>query len=389
MKIISRKELGPYLTFQPDKKRPIFNWFYYKEAFSSRFVSTILREFDVNGPVLDPFVGVGTVPLECKYEGIISIGRDMSPLAVLASKVKCRNYDREFARGVLSIAESICSAEKVESKMVPWRFELFPPERIFPRRNYEFMAKAREHIKSVKDEKMREFLMLALVSIIPQSSYVLKDGGVLKVMKDKHAGDARKLFMKKIKRMVRDVEQYGVEHDEPDIMIGSATSLDIADGTIDCIITSPPYLNNVDYTKVYGIELGIAFPDIDIKTLRMNMLRSFLKRDSSIRIEDDYVYGILLKHIGHNPPLLAYAYFTDMIKVLSECKRVLRKGGVCAFVVGNAVVERANIECDKIIAEMWGDMGMEAEVWVGSVRIADVNVIGKQRVRESCIILRK
>ncbi|MGB9635221.1 MAG: hypothetical protein ACPL0A_01965, partial [Candidatus Micrarchaeia archaeon] len=75
MKIISRKELGPYLTFQPDKKRPIFNWFYYKEAFSSRFVSTILREFDVNGPVLDPFVGVGTVPLECKYEGIISIGR--------------------------------------------------------------------------------------------------------------------------------------------------------------------------------------------------------------------------------------------------------------------------------------------------------------------------
>ncbi len=386
-----RNELGPYMTFQPDKKKPIFNWLYYKEAFSSNLVHSLVKEFDITGPVLDPFVGVGTVPLACKYDGIVSVGRDASPLAVLAATVKTRNYDDDFLKMVESEAQKVLEYDKKRQPKFEWDFELFNPIMAFPPRNFTTIRTIRENLEYVDDARVKDFLMVALLSILPQVSYVLKDGGVLKIVGNKRVGDAKAMFRKKIKRMLRDVREYGIVYDEPDIQVGSAMNLELADGCINGIITSPPYLNNVDYTKIYGLELSLIDPHINVKQLRQGMVRSFLRKGSQ-HIEmrgDDRVYELLTERLGQNMPLIAYAYFSDMCRVIEECTRVLRKGGVCAMVVGNAVLERANIECDDILARLAQDYGMETEVWVGSFRHADVPVKGKLPVRESCIIMRK
>ncbi|MEM3364456.1 MAG: hypothetical protein QXS93_03030 [Candidatus Micrarchaeia archaeon] len=389
MKFVEKPELGLHMTFQPDKKRPIFNWFYYKEAFSSHLVSTLIKEFEMSGPVLDPFVGAGTVPLECKYEGIVSIGRDANPLAVLVSTVKCRNYDDSFITAALNTCERMLSAIGKNKERYEWGFELFSPEKAFPRRNIEAITSLRAQIDGIEDHRLREFMLVALVSILPQVSYVLKDGGVLKIIENKRAGDAKALFRKKVKMMLRDLRGYGVVYDEPNIEVGSAKHLNLQDNSVNGIITSPPYLNNVDYTKVYGMELSLLGKEHSVKDIRQNMVRSFIGRNGShMKMEADYVYEKLAAHIG-TPPPVAYAYFTDMLKVIEECHRVMRSGAVCAMVVGNTVLQRINIECDTILAEMAEDFGMESEVWVGSVRHADVPVKGKLPVRESAIIIRK
>lgn len=391
MKIIKRYELGRLMTFQPDKKRPIFNWMYYKEAFSGRLVEVLLKELNMHAPIFDPFVGVGTVPLECKYNGMFSMGTDASPLAVLASNVKCRNYDDEDLKEIMSESEKILDRVSKESEQeFEWKFELFPPHRAFPQRNLRVINKIRRELDAISSQKVKEFLMVALLSILPLTSYVLKDGGVLKIMKNKRAGDAKYLFKKKIKKMVNDIKTYGVVYDEPEIHTGSARQMNIDDSYVGSIITSPPYLNNIDYTKVYGLELSLAFPKMSVKEVRKNMIRSFIGKKDVVNIQNDYVYNKLLEHIGRNPPLIAYAYFTDMLDVISECHRVLRDEGVCAMIVGNSVLEHANIECDKILSEMAEEQfGFESSIWVGSVRYADVQVKGKMPVRESCIIMKK
>jgi len=388
MKFIERPELGQDMTFQPDKKRPIFNWFYYKEAFSSHLVDTLIKEYEMSGPVLDPFVGMGTVPLECKYNGIISIGRDANPLAVLVSIVKCRNYDDEFlAKAENAYARMLDSIGKVKADF-EWEFELFPIEKAFPRRNIEVIKSLRTQIEAVDDQKMREFFLVALLSIIPQVNYVLKDGGVLKIIQNKRAGDAKALFRKKVRVMLKELKMYGIAYDEPNIEVGSATHLNLQNNSVNGIITSPPYLNNVDYTKVYGIEMSLLGMKGGVKEIRQNMVRSFIGRNASVKMDADYVYEKLMSHMG-SPPLVAYAYFTDMLKVIEECHRVMRSGAVCAIVVGNSVLQRVNIESDLILAEMAEDFGMESQVLVGNVRHADVPVKGKMPVRESAVIIRK
>jgi tRNA G10 N-methylase Trm11 len=217
----------------------------------------------------------------------------------------------------------------------------------------------------------------------------LKDGGVLKIIKNKHAGNSRNLFKRKVKRMVKDFESYGINHDEPNITLGNATSFNLEDSTINAIITSPPYINNIDYSKIYGLELSLIYPNFDFKSLRSTMLRSFIGKNPNIKIEEDYLNEVLTNHIGSNPPLIAYTYFKDMFKVVLESNRVLNKNGIFACVVGNSIMEKSHIKADEIIAQFGEDLGMEAEIRVGLYRKTEVQVKGKIPVRESCVILKK
>jgi len=86
-------ELGKFFTFQQSKQKPIYNWIYYKEGFDPIIVEKFIDLFKIkNGNFLDPFCGVGTGLLVAKGRGLFGYGLDISPLAVLASKVKTRNY---------------------------------------------------------------------------------------------------------------------------------------------------------------------------------------------------------------------------------------------------------------------------------------------------------
>lgn len=392
MKIKDWFQFGKHMTFQPDKNKPIFNWFYYKEAFSSEIVHELIKEYNISGPVFDPFVGVGTVPLECKYLGINSIGTDTSPLAVLVSNVKTRNYTKKQLEDILNTLETLLdnvNENKFEICKFEWKYELFPPYMAFPRRNLDFIKRIRERIESVNDEIIKDFLLVALLSILPQCSYVMKDGGVLKIIKNKHAGNARALFRKKVKRMVKDYESYGITYDEPNVSLGNATSYNLDDSSINAIITSPPYINNIDYSKIYGLELSLIYPKFDFTSLRSTMLRSFIGKNPNVTIEEDYLNEVLTEHIGTNPPLIAYTYFKDMFNVVMESNRVLNKNGIFACVVGNSIMEKAHIKADEIIAQFGEDLGMEAEIRVGLYRKTEVQVKGKIPVRESCVILKK
>lgn len=392
MKIIDWLQFGKHMTFQPDKNKPIFNWFYYKEAFSSEIVHELIKEFNISGPVFDPFVGVGTVPLECKYLGISSKGIDTSPLAVLVSNVKTRNYTKKQLEEILTSLDSLLSninENKFEICKFEWKYELFPPYMAFPRRNLDFIRRIREKIEVIDNIIIKEFYMVALLSILPQCSYIMKDGGVLKIMKNKHAGHARDLFRKKVKRMVKDYESYGINHEEPNIKMGNATHYDLEDSSINAIITSPPYINNIDYSKIYGLELSLIYPNFDFNSLRSTMLRSFIGKNPNVKVEEDYLNDVLTSMIGPNPPLIAYTYFGDMFNVVMEANRVLNKNGIFACVIGNSIMEKSHIKADEIIARFGEDLGMEAEIRVGLYRKTEVQVKGKIPVRESCVILKK
>ncbi|MDD5340271.1 MAG: DNA methyltransferase [Candidatus ainarchaeum sp.] len=379
MKITSRPELGRLMTFELSKEKPVHGWFWYKEGYAPEIVEWALRDSRATDAVLDPFCGVGTTLLAAKGMGMRSIGVDASPLAAFASKTKAQDYDAPDLQAVEAfLAKEIRPAEGTD-----WEFELFSPRAAFPKRNYNEILAIRNAIEH-EEGKARDLLLLALLSILPQASIILKDGGVLKIMKDKRALPAKEIFRRKVKRMVRELRETPVSGPEPQVFLGDARALDMEEESAGIVVTSPPYLNNIDYSKIYGLELSLLhMSGSEAAEMRMRAVRSFIGKRMEVGQMPPEVGDI-----GYRIPIIG-TYFSDMERAIMEMFRVLRPGCSAYVVVSNSVIHETHVLVDEILAEIGQRAGFsDVEIAIGAERTADVRP-QKVRTRESAVIMRK
>ncbi|NYZ78150.1 hypothetical protein H0N96_01990, partial [Candidatus Micrarchaeota archaeon] len=264
-----------------------------------------------------------------------------------------------------------------------------------------------EKIDEIRDENARNFLLLALASVVPEASWTLKDGGVLKLARSKRVPPLRQAFERKVRRMLKDVEMHAIAGPVPAIEEGDARALLLEDESIGGVVTSPPYLNNVDYTKVYGLELSLLFDEQTVKRARARSLRSFIGGDYNPRAEasEPAVEAVLEKISEENRasasgesgegggmrgmPLVVRTYFDDSFSVLKELYRVLKPGGSAGFVVSNAVLPGLTVNVDECVGLLGEEIGFEASAWVCAERWARVGIPKERPVRESVVVLKK
>ncbi len=382
MKISENLELGKYMTFQASKEKPVHRWFYYKEGYSPEIVEYALKQEKTKGILLDPFCGTGTSLLTAKANNLESRGIDASELAVFVSKVKCANYEEKDVVEARDFMKDLF--KKRTEPAIKWDFELFDPKTAFPKRNLNDILYVREAIeKSECSGKVRDLLLLALVSALPQSSLMIKDGGVLRPDRKKRTMPAKDAFKRKVKQVLSDIENAAITGKEPDIRLGDARVLPYEADSCDIIVTSPPYLNNVDYSKIYGLELSLLALDKEItKQTRSRSLRSFLQKDAKPKYVPEEV-----SEVGNRIPVVG-AYFADMENSISEMKRVLKKGGSSYVIVSNSVIYEEHILVDEILAVIGERLGLQSEIIVGAYRVADVKPY-RIKARESIVLLKK
>ncbi|MEM1557295.1 MAG: DNA methyltransferase [Thermoproteota archaeon] len=351
--IIEKKpEIGKLVTFIPNKHTPIHNWFYYKEGFSRDFVELIIKNLNLGREswVLDPFCGVGTTQLTCKEVGINAVGIDVADLPVFVSKVKTADYDvnllKEISRRIFSERFSKQDLSGLSSFV----------KKAFPRHVLEDVLFFRSIVEKIEDEVANGFFKLGLISAAIKASYIVKDGGVLKIIRDRNIPPFRKFYKNRIKRMIRDLENFKTLN--PTIVTLKADSRNLgflSDNMFDTVITSPPYLNKIEYTRVYRVENELFFKEAE------TMLRSYI--GDWVKDDDSFEYKEL--------PAIARAYFKDLRKVLLELYRVLKEGGVGVFVIAQGVFPTGVVESEKIFSEMASEIGFETEkVWLVNRRVA-------------------
>ena len=395
MHLTTEFDLGKYFTFELSKELPIHRWFYYKEGFAPQVTEwalkreTMSKEQGAPGHghmaqrprlLVDPFCGVGTSMLTAKSHRLTAIGSDVSPVAVLASRVKTEYYTKEEIEQVQLFLSRLDKLQ--EPPTYDWEFELFSPRAAFPKSNYNGLLALRYAISHVESEKIRNFLMLALLAIIPQVGIFIKDGGVLKIEKRKMAMPVKAAFKKKISKMVSDSSNQP-SGPVPSITQSDARALSLDEWTADIVVTSPPYLNNVDYTKVYGLELSLLFLDTSItKQIRGDSLRSFITSNLPPENVPEEI-----GEIGYTVPVIGN-YFADLEKAILEIKRVLKPQGACYLVIGNSVIHGMQIFVDELLAAIAERHGMQAEIIVGAERIADVKP-RRVKIRESVVVMRR
>ena len=348
-------KLADLFVFKNSKKMAVYNWMYYKEGFSPEIVDYILDKYypkEKPDIIVDPFCGVGTTLLRSKELGVKSIGLDVSPLAVMVSRVKTRNYGEHERDELMNTMKKL-----IESKSgytYKWEFELFPPSVAIPKRNIAFIQRMRASIEEIGEVWIREFFLTALVSIIPQVSLIIKDGGVLKINRNKIAASAKHVFIRKVKRMISECTK--IRGPEPDITNKSALDFSteqVCSNRKSAVITSPPYLNNVDYTKIYGLELSLL--GVDTRKLRNQMLDSFIKKRAN-NPSEKWRYPIVDMYLKN---------MERVIENISECNGI-------HIVVGNGVIYGEYIDIVSEIGGMLEKLGFKVEAIEGAIRIANI-----------------
>ncbi len=359
-KLQNKLEWGELATFIPNKRLPVYNWFYYKEGFSRNLVMNLIKMFRIKkGLVLDPFCGVGTTNLACRERGFDSIGFEISPLALFAAKVKTRDYNIVKLKETLKIFKKI-KFRKSDRSWIPSNVR-----RYFNTHTLDDILLFKNIIEEMDDNITKDFFRLGLISSATRCSYMYKDGSVVK--RRKHpVPPFRKFYHHRMKRMIKDLEKLETKKCETFITRGDARKLKLANETIDFVITSPPYLNKIEYTKIYNIEEFLFF-----KPPKKRGVRSYI----GMREGDDIVN----------------AYFSDMTNVLSELYRVCREGAKLALVVGNGCFPTKVVESDILLSELAEETGFKVKKiyvlnkrWCTRKRTEKVG-----RLRESLLVFEK
>jgi hypothetical protein len=349
-KMVEKPEWGHLATFIPNKDLPVYNWLYYKEGFAKEIVLNLAKEFSLKKGqvVLDPFCGVGTTLLACKEMGLDSIGFDAHPVAVFASRVKTRDYEPESLRqAIASLLKARHSQASVpESRLL---------KKFFPPRTLKETALFTRLI--AENRLTRDFLLLGLMNVAIKCSFAYKDGAVLKVRK-KPVPPVRDMLRRQLFRMLRDIEGFRKEPCHAQAEFGDARSLPLEAGSIDAVITSPPYLNKIEYTKIYEIEQELFLRHVQesppIRTfigLSLGKLeRDIAKLEKVLDYED--VKGL---------PQEALPYLTDMFQCVEELSRVCREGAKVGMVVGNGCFPTGVVDSDVLLSRMAESLGFRVE----------------------------
>jgi len=364
-------KLSKLISPRHDINNPIYNWFSFKHSFSKDLVIYLTKQFNLthNSWVLDPFCGGGTTLLACKDSGINAFGVDILPFSVFLSYAKIINYDINKIRSILlDFKENKKSLiKKYEIKDIVIIKKAFSEKIILE------ILKIKSFVDNLKG-KEKNFFKLGLLSILESVSKTSKSGGFLRIVNKKiKYTQVRRIFIDKVEIMVSDLEKNTIIENKniPIIKVyyKDARKLNFKQ-KFDAVITSPPYPNRHDYTRVYSLEMifdGINTNE-ELKEIRYNSIRSHVEARKRYRtktyIEDELLTNLIKKMDinGFNNPQLKEmlkGYFEDMHIVIERIYSMLKPKGKIAMVVSNVRFSGISIPVDIILAKIGENIGLK------------------------------
>lgn len=368
--VTSAEEFAKLVNFQSNLSSPKHGWYDYKQGYSEDLVRQIitLASPSKNLYVLDPFCGVGTTNLTAQSMGYKSIGTDVNPMAILATKVKTHHYDATELHEIDELIKSFVLPSE-EDSIVAGRVIMssFTPEVLSE------LLRIKRFVEGLDSEYVQMFFRLALISIIDRCSLKVKDGNGLKFKKRYvPVPDLTKHYLDKCRLMLDDIKVANYSNDCISILgslLSDKTFQEIKDLPVGLCVFSPPYANCFDYCEVYKLELwigGFVKSYDDFEKYRSMALRSHV--NSKFSHEFNYVDGdvktistlISAFNIWNkNIPDMLVGYFDDMKTLLEHVYEMLEKGARCYIVVANSAYKGILVPTDLILAEIATNIGYE------------------------------
>jgi hypothetical protein len=400
-RIVERPAWASWVTPKLAQASPIDRWFTFPHSFSPELVAALVREWDLSSTdmVLDPFVGAGTTLLACQRAGIPSTGIDLSPLATLVTRAKT---SPPSAEGLRDAWDRMRSALSVPTAIPKGNGSLL--SRALPAKRLPTLRAAHSMIlKSGLPDHEQRALLLALLAVLPEFSLLVRKGGWLAQRgKSLRSDQLRGALDSYVRMMSADLDGHAPMA-SAGVIRADSRRLPIEDGSISAVISSPPYPNRHDYSRVFGVELEFAFLDWQgVRDLRYQSIHSHPegrpeRSEDSGYAEPARLTGVIDQiedgRIERRLPSMLHGYFQDAYLVIRELNRVLRRRGKAALVLGNVQYGGIPVAVDRFCGEIAGQAGLYLQRIVVARRRGNsaqqMKAHGRHPQRESVLLLTK
>jgi SAM-dependent methyltransferase len=328
--------------------------------------------------VLDPMTGSGTVLRHAAEFGHEALGRDLDPLAILMAKVWTTPIDGEVVgkqcTKLLTMAREVDPLEPL-----PWidddhetrsfvEYWFAEPQRSDLRRLAHALQALGRRSRQERDRAALDVLRLALSRII-----ITKDSGASLGRDVSHSrphkviNSSRYQVMPGFELSVQQLRDRLSSQPPPgrvSVSLGDARALrDLRNASIDVVLTSPPYLNAIDYMRSHRMSLvWLGYSVGELRTIRAISVGSERGPETRVRSGE---FDPILEALGEIDRLpssdqgMIARYAEDMYRLMSELARVLKPDGRVFLVVGNSCLRKIFISNSKGFATAGRMVGLK------------------------------
>ncbi len=346
----------------------------YPAKFIPQLVARLLADFSSEGDlVVDPFMGSGTALVEAKLHRRPSIGVDINPVAYLVTKAKVTPIEPSRLEAAVTLLE-----RSVRKKEQPSLFALRErqiEEAVLQRLTYWFptpvlsdLWRLHEAIEALPEEDLRDFFRCAFSHILKTCSWWSNRSVKPLRNLNKRIPPPIPTFFQQVRRMMTGNQEFwqllrkGNALDVPaQPFLADARQLPVADGSVQLVVTSPPYVTSYEYADLHQLTVlwfqGVA----DLKEFRRQFIGTASCDGKPVWMNSQIAEQIVrcLRQRSARKAQEVAVYFTEMRECFTEMKRVLKPGGYLCIVIGNTRLLGVDILNAQVFVEQLLNMGFE------------------------------
>lgn len=375
-------------TAKDNRNNPIHDWYRFTAGFSYKLVKKIIEieNLGTDDCIYESFAGCGTTLVSAQKNGINAVGNEGQELLfnVIKGKLDWSVDTNQIKQFILGLEKSINRGIYQE----PYHQLL---ETLYSKNNLYQLYFIRDYIiQNVRDDKQSTFLNLALtqslhkVSIHPIAIPYISRSKTLS-----NSLSAYDTFKNTVFKMIEDLKTVVDKPVTTEIFLHDSRLKNeaIEDDSCSICITSPPYLNNLDYgevSKVCSHFFGFTNDWNEItekvrKKLVTGATTHYKESEFDIEVwktEDFYLNNkVIMDSIftdileieaisktrkGRKSfHILALYYFQDMYQVFLEMRRVLKPGSKAYLVLGDSAPYGVFIDTTKVLGEIAKNSGFK------------------------------
>src|SRR5579883_3252814 len=394
-----REDLG---TFKDSLRAPVHRWFTYPAGFSYKAVEEAFRMYDIKPgmTVYDPFGGTATTNIVASQQGIHSYGVEAHPFIHFVGRTKLFwNFaPGEILRQIDALVESIKISLR-EGNIAAINVETIFPELVckcYSREKLTYLYICREVIRFLPPSPFQDFAKLGLTSLLRTLADVQTGWPYIAPKKERRTVaekgnvDVVEKLRDQLYQMYSDIQE--IRRDSR--FIGDAHFIfgdsrcrqgSIESASVDIVFTSPPYLNNYDYSDRTRLEMYFwgeakSWGDITQK-VRSRLIMSATTQIARSRYDESqllsadisaavpHVAAELESKIGElsrrrltkggkkSYDIMVAGYFNDMLKVFRETFRILKPGAHFLLILGDSAPYGVHIPTDVYLGEIGKAIG--------------------------------
>jgi DNA modification methylase len=322
---------------------------------------------DERSTVLDPMCGSGTVPRVAASLGRSALAADVDPLAVLMSRTACRP---SWSENLAQQAEALSERAAQMDDALPFWISSEQETKSFC--EYWFADRQRADLSRlarilIDMPRAADPLRLALSRLI-----VTKSGGASLARDTSHSRPHRVAlendfnvlseFVKSARQIAAVVNEYSYRK-IANIRTADARSLDfVGRASVDLVVTSPPYLNAIDYLR--GHRLALVWLGWTVPVVR-DLRSGSIGSESGIRLASELVRRgaeFAVPRFDELTPRLqrmVWRFARDTERLCQSMQRVVRPGGFMVLVVADSQLRGVGISNSRLLAHFASAQGFE------------------------------